>query len=560
MSTVFAMLATGSMIETIHLPHLERLLRRIERSDTPLVQIWGWPGSGKSGLLSAFLAVHEGEARGLSVDELAGDPANDPANDPDIAAGRERARWLVALGDPGEDRLREVARRLRPGQHMVFAGERRSSCLTELPGALIPPQELLAAPAEVAALWHLLTGEIPDAGAVERLHAASDGWYRPVKLALEATGGGGLGAATPEQLLAIAPVRSFLRQEMLATFSPSEIEILLAAPEERVAGRGEDGWRLLEERGLWVEGPERDRMPRLLRACLSREQRRRTDGGAHPGGSVRRKTAAVPSDAPDAPDAPASPPAVYALGFLGASYARRRDAGGERDLDCRLRRSFQVLAYLGSTPGLEAGREELIEAVWPIEGEHTIERNFHPTLSHLRRALEAGRKDDAQPLLFRGGVYRLNPEIGWEIDTVELAARVETGRKLAARGGLDEAADAWRRAWALYRGPFLQGHYEAWVAERRESYQRQHLEMLRELGDLYLRLQRTDEAMDAYRSILVEDPLQERVHVALMQVYADQGRRDMVRRQYDRLCTLLLEDLGVEPLAETTREYHRLMS
>jgi DNA-binding SARP family transcriptional activator len=219
-----------------------------------------------------------------------------------------------------------------------------------------------------------------------------------------------------------------------------------------------------------------------------------------------------------------------------------------------------VLAFLASSPGLEAGREEMIEAVWPTEGEHTIDRNFHPTLSHLRRALEAGKKDGLPPLLLRGGVYRLNPEIGWEIDALEFSSLVEKGRRLASRGNAAEAAEAWRRAWSLYRGPFLQGHYEAWVAARREIYQRQHLEMLRDLGDLYLRLQRPDDAMDAYRSILVEDPLQERIHVALMQVYADQGRRDMVRRQYDRLCTLLLDELGVEPLPETTREYHRLMS
>ena len=83
--------------------------------------------------------------------------------------------------------------------------------------------------------------------------------------------------------------------------------------------------------------------------------------------------------------------------------------------------------------------------------------------------------------------------------------------------------------------------------------------MLRELGDLYQRLGRVEEAVDAYRSVLVEDPLQERVHVALMQLYAGQGRRDMVRRQYDRLCAMLLDELGVEPMPETTREYHRLM-
>ena len=82
---------------------------------------------------------------------------------------------------------------------------------------------------------------------------------------------------------------------------------------------------------------------------------------------------------------------VYVLGLLGSPLARERDEEGERELDCRLRRSFQVLAFLASSPGLQAGREELIEAVWPNEGERTIERNFHPTLSHLRRALEGGR-------------------------------------------------------------------------------------------------------------------------------------------------------------------------
>lgn len=60
--------------------------------------------------------------------------------------------------------------------------------------------------------------------------------------------------------------------------------------------------------------------------------------------------------------------------------------------------------------------------------------------------------------------------------------------------------------------------------------------------------------------MLVEDPLQERVHLAVMKLYAQQGRRDLVRRQYDRLCNLLLEELGVAPMPPTTREYHKLMA
>jgi DNA-binding SARP family transcriptional activator len=528
------------MIDTPHLsPHLGRFLRRIELLNAPLVQLWGWPGSGKSGLLAGFLAQQGSNAVAVAPDEL-DDAALRAVVD---AAWEAGAHWLVANGDPA-DGLRAAARRLRPGQHLVFAGERRSSSIEGLPGALIAPQELLLQAAELAGLWHLVTGEPVEASTLARLHAASDGWYRPLLLALEATGGSGLEAATPESLVEIPPVRSFLRHEVMESFSAAELESLIAASAEREAGKG---WQLLDERGLWLEGAERDRMPRLLAACLKRERRRRSPHlRAEP---QPHKETTAPASAP-----------VYALGLLGSPFARRREDGAERELDCRLRRSFQVLAYLASSPGREAGREELIEAVWPTEGEHTIDRNFHPTLSHLRRALEGGGKNAAQPLLFRGGVYRLNPEIGWEIDAHEFSSQVEIGRRLSGQGELEAAAEAWQRAWSLYRGPFLQGHYEAWVAARRESYQRQQLEMLRDLGDLYLRLQRTDQAMDAYRSILVEDPLQERVHVALMQVYADQGRRDMVRRQYDRLCTLLLEELGVEPLPETTREYHRLMS
>ena len=44
-----------------------------------------------------------------------------------------------------------------------------------------------------------------------------------------------------------------------------------------------------------------------------------------------------------------------------------------------------------------------------------------------------------------------------------------------------------------------------------------------------------------------------------MRLYAARGRRDLVRRQYERLSLLLRTELGIEPLPETAEEYHRLM-
>jgi DNA-binding SARP family transcriptional activator len=535
------------MPEPAHFPHIDRLIARIESLDTPLVLLWGWPGSGRTAILEALLAKLGRRARALPLAALASEGA---LKETLAAADEAGAPWLIAGGGPPAERLAEAEGWLRPGQRLVVAAGRRLEP-GALPRGIVPPQELLLNDRETAALVGVLTGGDLSPQEARALRLATDGWYWPLRLAIEATGGLGLERTRSEEILEIPAVRLFLRHEVIDAFPEDERELVLDAPDARPAAGepGEEAWRRLDERGLWIEGPERDGLPRLLAAAFERERRR------------RRPSRAASSPAGPSPEKADAPTAVYSLGLLGMPVARQRDEEGERELDWRLRRSLQVLAFLASSPGLQAGRAEVIDAVWPTEGERTIERNFHPTLSHLRRALEGGTrdKDRPAPLLFRNGVYRLNPEIGWEIDVTDFHALADEGRKLAERGELEAAAEVWQRAWKLYRGPFLQGYYEAWITSRRETYQRRYLELLRELGELFDRLGRKEEAMDAYRAALVEDPFQERVHVEVMRLYAEQGRRDLTRRQYDHLCRLLLEELGQPPEPETTLKYHQLM-
>jgi DNA-binding SARP family transcriptional activator len=530
----------------LNYPQLDRVISRIESLDAPVVQVWGWPGSGRAAILEALLAKLGGRARALSLAVLDSEEGLVAAIADAYEAG---VPWLVANGAPHPGRIVEAERRLRLGQRLVIATGQGLGGGALLRG-IVSPQELLLNDREIAGLAIVLTGGDLSPQAARSLRLATDGWYRPLRLAFEATGGLGLEGTSPEEMLEIPSVRLFLRHEVIDAFAAEERDLVLAAPDARPAAgeSGEEAWRLLDDRGLWIEGPERDGLPRLLAAALERERRR------------RRPARGVPPPAPASTGA-AALPAVYTLGLLGTPISRQRDEEGERELDWRLRRSLQVLAFLASSPGLQAGREEVIEAVWPTEGERTIERNFHPTLSHLRRTLEGGHrgKDRPSPLLFRNGVYRLNPEVGWEVDVVEFHALADEGRKLAEGDQPEPAAEVWQRAWKLYRGPFLQGYYEAWITARRETYQRRYLELLRDLGELLDRLGRKAEAMDAYRTALVEDPFQERVHVEVMRLYAEQGRRDLARRQYDHLCRILLEELGQPPEPETTRKYHQFM-
>ena len=80
------------------------------------------------------------------------------------------------------------------------------------------------------------------------------------------------------------------------------------------------------------------------------------------------------------------------------------------------------------------------------------------------------------------------------------------------------------------------------------------------LGDVFGELSQWTLAEDCYRSLLLEDPLQENVYVSMMRVYAARGRRDLVQRQYERMSNRLRRDLGVEPSNATMAAYNELLA
>lgn len=239
----------------------------------------------------------------------------------------------------------------------------------------------------------------------------------------------------------------------------------------------------------------------------------------------------------------------------------------DHEVHWSLRRALLIFAYLAVAPERSATREELVSTFWEDAGEPEIRKNFHPTLSHLRSSLrgKSGRaraqpKGPAQPVPFRRGVYRLSEAAVWKVDAVRVGELAEEGRRARRQDRLTDAAEVWKQAWSLYRGPFLEGFYGSWVEETRGRLHRTYLALLADLGGALAQLGRAEEALDAYRAVLVEDPLEEPVHAAIMRLYAAGGRRDLVRLQYDRLTALLRRELGVEPLPQTTSEFQRLMA
>jgi DNA-binding SARP family transcriptional activator len=247
------------------------------------------------------------------------------------------------------------------------------------------------------------------------------------------------------------------------------------------------------------------------------------------------------------------------IGLLGVPRVERRDANGTlAPVEWSFKRPLRILAYLASAPDLQASREEIVSILWPESSEEAIRRNLHPAISWLRRSVRPAHGGGAVVLL-RDGVYSLDPTLHWEVDVRRFLERIEDGARHLAQGRTEQAEASWEAAWRLYQGAFLQGWSERWVLAQRDELQLRFTDLLRRLGELKARLGRLTEAEDAYRTLLLEDPLEEGVHVAIMRIYGARGRRDLVNRQYERLRQVLRQELGVDPSPPTLEVFNDLM-
>jgi DNA-binding SARP family transcriptional activator len=519
----------------------------LEAAAGPLVQLWGWPGCGKRLFLSELL-----RRGGLEVP-----PAS--LNDPHrlrqaIEAARQGGHpWLICRSWPAAGPPRALDELLSKPLLVFSSADPRP--LTLAASSTLGPETFLLEPQEARALWRAEAGEALSPARFEELWSWLGGWYRPWRILARHGAQGG-----PPDDLSLPELERFVHREVLGN--------------GEVFGSGAES---SEERLRALGFAEPHLMPELLRRRLrqSPEAHRKGLRRVFPGvAGTPETTTAEPetgfptvvstvvsgvAGTPEGGGGEGEPEARFQVQLLGAPRVFRCAGEGQEEVRWTLRRAFKIFAYLSSRAERCASRAELVEVGFGDEDRAAERRNFHPTLSLLRRNLQGEGGRGFETLIFRNGTYRLSPEVAWDIDVERFLAGASRMSALLGAGEARAAADLGVSLWPLYRGPFLAGEEEAWVIERREEAQRAYLTFLRQLGEAHRLLGRSQQALDAFRAALIEDPLQEAIQVEVMGLYAEQGRRDLTRRQYNRLSKLLIEELGVEPLPETTLEYHRLM-
>ncbi len=212
-----------------------------------------------------------------------------------------------------------------------------------------------------------------------------------------------------------------------------------------------------------------------------------------------------------------------------------------------------LLAYFITFRGEHIPAERAFEAIWADKPGRGMTA-FHTALSRLRSALRVG---EATPrfILVESGEYWLDTA-AFSVDVDEFDAALA---KAHAASKEESAARWYEQAIALYQGEYLNNLYYDWLLPERRRLTKAYITSLRALADFHFAHERYTRALELLQRALRVDDLLEDLHCQAMRVYAALGDRAGLARQYQDLKEVLASEMGMEPLATSTKVYQRLI-
>ncbi|HLI06945.1 MAG TPA: AAA family ATPase [Ktedonobacteraceae bacterium] len=216
------------------------------------------------------------------------------------------------------------------------------------------------------------------------------------------------------------------------------------------------------------------------------------------------------------------------------------------------RRSRALLFYMVCTHTPQP-RERLLALLCGEMDEASARHTFKTLLAEVRARLRS-IDPSIEWITGDGDLLTLNPLAPLWLDTeVFETATSSSLRNLA-------------QAVKLYRGPFLDGFFlrdspgfDDWARSTRDHFHQLYLSALRRMETMHEAEGQLTQAIACAQMLVQADPLSEEAHTCLMRLYWKQGERVEALRQYEKLCTLLAQELTIKPMASTTALYEQIM-
>jgi DNA-binding SARP family transcriptional activator len=118
-----------------------------------------------------------------------------------------------------------------------------------------------------------------------------------------------------------------------------------------------------------------------------------------------------------------------------------------------------------------------------------------------------------------------------------------------------------RRLMEIYRGELLPGDlYDDWFAEIRDRIRQDFCDAMLCAARVAEARNELDQALVLLRSASAADPWREDVYQTTMRCQMSAGQRSCAIETYMSCRTRLVDDLGIDPSAETTRLYEAILA
>jgi oligopeptide transport system substrate-binding protein len=206
-------------------------------------------------------------------------------------------------------------------------------------------------------------------------------------------------------------------------------------------------------------------------------------------------------------------------------------------------KSQSLLAYLVTHRQQPQSRERLADLFWGERTERKARRSLATALWHVRRCLPS-----EELILSDSQTAQFAPQADLWLD-------VEAFESLVARGDVRSL----QSAIAVYRGAFMDGFYDDWIIDERYRLEAVFADGL---TWLMLDLETTGDwqgALAAALRLVDHDPLREDAHRLAMRAYCHLGQRNAALEQYRRCRELVQQELGTEPMTETTELFQSIL-
>lgn len=227
-----------------------------------------------------------------------------------------------------------------------------------------------------------------------------------------------------------------------------------------------------------------------------------------------------------------------------------------------------LLAYLAVEQERPLRRDALVALLWPDEPLDTARTNLRQSITRLQKGID---NQNANPpfLLISRETVQFNVQSQHTLDATRfqklLTACPTHGDKPERQCAV--CVENLQTAVSLYNGDFLAHFFvhdspvfEQWVLPIRERLHQLALQALQWLASYHEDRGEYDQALVYARHQTRLEPWREEPYQQQMRLLARQGNRSAALALYETCRTVLENELGVAPTAETNRLYHRIQT